>query len=136
MTEFSGIFHWNLPAGQYSSQPCLKEPKDIDEAIHSVRWCQHVRQVVFGKTSANNGSVQKSEQQSGEKQVQGYQEGCTENQEFSHKSKRNEVLSSEEHIYWGTTEGESDKSPEGPDSEIDCMSNTISVPIHNTHSSG
>ena len=99
-------------------QVSLKEPKDIDEAIHSVRWCQHVRQVVFGKTSANDGSVQKSEQQSGEKQVQGYQEGCTENQDFSHESKRGEVLSSEEHIYWGTTEGESDKSPEGPDSEI------------------
>ena len=28
------------------------------------------------------------------------------------------MLSSEEHIYWGTTEGESNKSPEGPDSEI------------------
>ena len=23
MPEFSGIFHWNLPAGQYSSQPCF-----------------------------------------------------------------------------------------------------------------
>ena len=99
-------------------QVSLKEHKDIDEAIHSVRWCQHVRQEVFGKTSSNDGSVQKSEQQSGEKQVQGYQEGCTENQDFSHKSKREEVLSSEGRIYWGTTEGESDKSPEGPDSEI------------------
>ena len=99
-------------------QVSLKEPKDKDEAIHSVRWCQHVRQVLFGKTSANGGSVQKSKQQSGEKQVQGYQEGCTENKDFSHKSKRDEVLSSEEHIYWGTTAGESDKSPEDPDSEI------------------
>ena len=31
MPENSGIFHWNLPAGQYLSQPCLCENCNVTE---------------------------------------------------------------------------------------------------------
>ena len=43
MPEFSGIFCWNLPAGQYSSQPCQKvhicmsHSQPINYIVYSVR---------------------------------------------------------------------------------------------------
>ena len=27
----------------------MKEPKNIEDAIHGVRWCQHVREAIFGR---------------------------------------------------------------------------------------
>ena len=35
MPAFSGIYHWNLPAGQYLSQPCSLHINDITADIES-----------------------------------------------------------------------------------------------------
>ena len=38
MPVFSGIYHWNLPAGQYLSQPCFQEIQDLITS-----WDEHIK---------------------------------------------------------------------------------------------
>ena len=40
-------------------QVSLKEPKNIDDAIHGVRWCQHVRKVIFGTKRSEDRFIEK-----------------------------------------------------------------------------
>ena len=40
-------------------QVSLKEPKNIDDAIHGVRWCQHVRKAIFGKKRSEDRFIEK-----------------------------------------------------------------------------
>ena len=78
-------------------QISLKEPKNIDDAICGIRWCQHVRKAIFGKKRSEDRFIEKPGGQSSKDH-----EASSIDKDFVHMDMREKDPSSEGSTHCGS----------------------------------
>ena len=102
-------------------QISLMEPKNIDDAIHGVRWCQHVRKAIFGKRRSEDRFIEKPGGQSSKDH-----EVSSIDQDFRHMNMREKDPSSEGSTFCDTKD-QSSQVTKGSEPEIVNVSQLRSV---------
>ena len=93
-------------------QVSLKEPKNIDDAIHGVRWCQHVRKAIFGKKRSEDRFIEKPGGQSSKDH-----EVSSMDKDFGHMDMKEKDPSSEGSTHCGSKD-QSNQVTKGSEPEI------------------
>ena len=93
-------------------QVSLEEPKNIDDAIHGVRWRQHVRKAIFGKKRSEDRFIEKPGGQNSKDH-----EVSSIDKDFGHMDMREKDSSSEGSTHCGLKD-QSSPVTKGPEPEI------------------
>ena len=102
----------SLTDKETACQVSLKEPKNIDNAIHGVRWCQHMRKAIFGKKRPEDRFIEKPGGQNSKDH-----EVSSIDKDFGHMDMREKDPSSEVSTYSGSKD-QSSQVTKGSKSEI------------------